>query len=297
MASLNYRDPNDGVLKVLPLAGAVSHSDLSYGHEDDHPQYQTEARGDARWLKAAGGGIAYGTHPNDPTNYINGQLELVSPSTLLMHNGGVSYIRCKIGTLAGYALRVEEPADATLRPVVCGNPTDANQLAPWGWVKSSMTDAVSGPHGPQTAWLDAGGDMLNRAYPSGALWLPVRNDPGLWKVQISADMYIDQCSAGALGEVFMSIAARWDDTGSLEWHNSNLVCSGRLSVGGGAYGQIQTATCIGYVDNRPGRQMLVCGQARGQGSANIRYIGGDYRVALEFYPWSTRTVGAIWVNF
>jgi len=282
MPYLNYRDPADGQFKVCPILDpTMTHAALSGLAADDHTDHYTPARADTVWYQKAGGGSGNAA-PLD-TNYMTGTTTVTN--YLMLHNPGVSAIIVYPNT--GPALRVVNHTDgSTLQPIEVGEAlTQTDTLVNWGSCWQNMSDRVSGPHGPRAEWTLGGvGTWVNNT--SGGLTYPIMNIPGMFKVQITADLYAtNPASAGSMPEAFMSISARWN-TGQTPVFNNNLMGGlGRLSVLGNGITELTTATVFAWIPNIIGSQLVVSGavQMQGQGEG---YTGGDYKHTFEFIPFA-----------
>jgi hypothetical protein len=306
LPKLKYRHPTTGQY----LVAEVDNPDRS--HQALSPQDPAGAH-DMYWLRDGSGADAYwyrttggGSNSSPGDLWFTGQLTIEDAQDTYPHiyiwdgNEGAAFphhthIRLEAGWAGGaYGLAVLDPSDRSYRPIVVGNDvSQADTLVSWQGCIDQLTERVSGPHGPHTHW-HAGAAGSWAAYPSGALRYPAIAMPGIFKVQITADLYIDNPHAYEnLPEIYLGMLIRWDTWVDSGLTNGLVLDIGRLAMRQYQRGHLRTFTITSYIVNRQKNggggwdQLTVCGAAQQAGTSDVKYIGGDYRHTFEFFPYGT----------
>lgn len=284
MGAVLYRDPVSGTFKRLPV-DSPRHSGLTGLADDDHPQYLTQARGDARYVQKTG-------------DSMTGQLELReggggAGGSLMLHDPGVSLVRMRSGSSGPYVMRVERGDTTDPAPMAAGYPVHESHLATVQYAADVWAPRLSGPHGGESyPYYDVAASP-GGPFPGGGIQCEVMNEPGIFKLTAFAYGHIN--GATATSNIYWSLSARWSDgpTGTfLNGGNVNFLsrlCVTSYQVRGylGMYAE-------GWIQNRPGAALIYVGWASRDGTASLWQMGNLYRVSHEFWPYSGGDAGLSW---
>lgn len=266
--------------------------------DDDHPQYLTTARGDARYYTETEADTRF---VNTSGDMISGQLE-IRDSSLYLHNAGSDHVRLKSGLSGGgYALRVEDPGNAAiLLPITAGNPRIGADLATVDWARSKYENyMISGPHGPLSSY-----ETVQHVAGSGTTVFSTAlhftcPTSGICRLTVGGYSEIRNVNAYSKASLsaFVYPYGRWHDGTAFSWTNSlngpqhRHTETKKAGTTSGDYGY-RSFNIVAWFVSRPGARCSLGMQA----NVDNAYDGGVYanfghmRLSVEMF--SNGTFGA-----